>query len=92
MIKCNRCHKLLHTDIPRKIWLYAKGRKDVGESFITCTENEVLLYLTNSGFPHNVWLCTSCFKDWGEFRNKVHKKWEEQWIFWKMLKEKVEFT
>jgi hypothetical protein len=95
MIKCDRCHKLLHTDIPRKIWLYAKGRKgidDVDKSFTTITKNEVLIYLTTSGFPHNVWLCTSCYKDWGEFRDKVHKTWREQWKFWKILKEVVQFT
>lgn len=88
---CDKCGKLLHTDIPRKIWLYAKGRKDV-ENLITQTETEVLIYLTTSGFPHNVWLCTSCFKEWGEFRDKVHKKWEEQWKLWKILKEVVQFT
>jgi hypothetical protein len=92
MIKCDKCHKLLHTDIPRKIWLYAKGRKDVGNSFMTITEIEVLIYLTNSGFSHNVWLCISCYKDWGKFRDTVHKKWEEQWKLWNYGNEKVQFT
>jgi hypothetical protein len=91
LTRCEKCRCKI--EIPEEYknidWLHLS--REIAESLI----NPVLVFLVNSGYTHNVWLCRKCFEKWGKFRREnIIGSWEENWETWlgNRKPEKVQFS
>jgi len=91
--KCPKCGKPITVTLPKKEWLYIRNPDSFEhEDKDTLTIDAILIFLTNSGFKHNIWICKECYREWGIFYRKHYGKWAHGWNLWFNMKEIVLFT
>lgn len=62
-MNCVRCGKIINMNIPEDEWIRAKKE----ESIKHLPHDAQLMFLVNSGYNSNIWLCNDCFKIWTRF-------------------------
>jgi hypothetical protein len=92
-LKCSKCGKPITVTLPKKKWFHVSNSNNFEhKDEDTKTIDAVLIFLVNSGFKHNIWICRGCYDEWGIFHGKHFGRWEYCWNLWFNMREVVRFT